>query len=272
MMKKNFEEFWVSVSVPFQVFGLSTRMFHPKNTVKANILPIYNVMIGVAVATIVLVTFLNKPDILDETINSMIDYSLLYAFLLTHLIVVIESNATYFSQNLFSTKLTSLADVFHKKFNHNFNLHPLQVRCLKKIWSASLLSFFVIFIVEGTWDDYWELFGRSVFSVIVTRIRFIQISIYVDILTEYLHRLGIVLHELQSNFNTDDRFQILLVVKDVYGSLIELNNLIEKIFRWSMAAIIFQNFVDMLNQGYWTFVNFYSLRSLSFGISKSLMH
>lgn len=193
---------------------------------------------------------------------------LLYAFLLTHLIVLFESNATASNQKLIYVQLLRLTDIFHKRFNLKIQLHSLQVRCLKKIWLASLLCFSIIFVVGGTWDDFWNFFGRSVFSIIVTRMRFIQISIYVDILTEYFHNLGIVLQKIHSNLNTDDRFQMLLVVKDVYGHLIGLNSLIENVFAWSISAIVVQNFVDMLNQCYWAFINIYSLKSLSFGISK----
>lgn len=268
MMKRNFEEFWVSVSIPFQVFGLGPKLLQPKSATKANFLLIYNVVMSVVVSVIILVTYLNKPDLFAENIHTIIDYLLLYAFLLTHLIVLFESNATTCNQKLIYVQLLRLTDTFHKRFDFKIELHSLQVRCLKKIWFASLLCFSIIFVVGGTWDDFWEFFGRSVFSIIVARMRFIQLSIYIDILTKYFHSLGIVLQKLHSNLNTDDRFRILLVVKDVYGNLIGLNCLIENVFAWSISAIVVQNFVDMLNQCYWAFINIYSLKSLSFGFSK----
>lgn len=268
MIKRNFEEFWVSVSIPFQVFGLGPQLLQPKSATKANFLLIYNVVMSVVVSVIISVTYLNKPDLFAENINTIIDYLLLYAFLLTHLIVLFESNATTRNQKLIYVQLLRLTDTFHKRFDCKIELHSLQVKCLKKIWLASLLCFSIIFVVGGTWDDFWEFFGRSVFSVIVARMRFIQLSIYIDILTEYFHSLGIVLQKLHSNLNADDRFRILLAVKDVYGNLIGLNCLIENVFAWSISAIVVQNFVDMLNQCYWAFINIYSLKSLSFGFSK----
>lgn len=45
-MKRTFEEFWVSVSIFFQVFGLGPRLLQPKSVYKANILFIYNLVIA----------------------------------------------------------------------------------------------------------------------------------------------------------------------------------------------------------------------------------
>ncbi len=265
-----FEEFWVSVSIPFQVCGLSTQTIKPKNAVQANMLLLNNLVISAIVSVIILVTYFKQPaDILDESIGIIVNHLLLYAFLFTHLIIIVETIVTTSSQKLIYVKLFSLTEIFRTKLNYKIKLHPLQVRCMRKIWSSNLLPLLAICIVAGTLDRFWKFFGRSVFSIIVARLRLSQISIYVDILNEYFNSLGIVLHKmLDPNLNVDDKFRMLLVVKDVYSNLIDLNSLIENSFGWSMTAIIGLNFIDMLSRSYWTFINFYSLKSFTFGLSK----
>lgn len=270
-MQTFFEEFWVSVSIPFQVFGLtSVLVIPPKNAVHANLLFFYNLLIASVVGLIILVTFLNDPNVFDESINVIIDHLLLYAFLFTHLIIIIESNATTDGQKLMYVKLHRLTEIFRKKLHHKIKLHPLQVKCLQKIWFSNLLPLLAICIVAGTLNRFWKFFGRSVFCIIVARLRLSQISIYVDILTEYFCSLRNVLHEMtvDPNLSVDDKIRRLIAVKDVCGNLIDVNDLIANNFGWSMTAIFAQNFFDMLSRCYWTFMNIYSLKSWLFGISK----
>lgn len=269
LMQTFFEEFWVSVSIPFQVFGISIPVIQPKNAVHPNLLLMYNLLMGVVVSFIILVTYLKKPDIFHGNINVIIDHLLLYAFLFGHLIIIIESNATNCGQKLMYVKLHCLTEIFRKKLNHKIRLHPLQVQCLSKIWLANLIPLLAICIVAATLDNFWQFFGRSVFSIIVARLRFNQISIYVDILTEYFYSLRNVLHKLLNpNLNADDKIRMLTVVKDVCSTLTDLNILIENNFERSITAILAQNFFDMLSRCYWTFINLYSLKSWPFGISK----
>lgn len=268
-MQTFFEEFWVSVSIPFQLIGISIPVIQPKNAVHTILLLIYNLLVAAVVSFIILVTYLKKPDIFNENISVTIDHLLLYAFLFSHLVIIIESNATKCGQQMMYVKLHSLSDIFRKKLNHKIELHPLQVQCLSKIWVANLLPLLAMCIVAATLDNFWKFFGRSVFSIIVARLRLNQISIYVDILTEYLYSLRNVLCKLlDPNLNADDKIRMLFVVKDVCGDLTDINILIENNFDWSMTAIFAQSFFDMLSRCYWTFMNIYSLKSLSFGISK----
>lgn len=271
-MQTSFEEFWASVSIPFQAFGLATLVIQPKNALHANSLLIYNLLIGAVVGFIILVTYLSKPDIFDENIHVIIDYLLLYAFLFSHLIIIIESNATAYGQKLMYVKLHRVTEIFRKKLNHKIKLYPLQVQCLRKIWLANLLPLLAMCIVAGTLDNFWLFFGRSVFCIIVARLRFNQISIWVDILSEYFCSLRNALQKMMvdPNLNADDKIRMLIVVRDVCGNLVDSNVLIQNNFGWSMTAILAQNFFDMLSRCYWTFINIYALKSLPFGISKCI--
>lgn len=266
-MQRIFKEFWASTSFPFQAFGLSSQA--PQHENKKFIL-IYNVTISIVVCIIILITFLGKPNLfIDESVEEIVDYALLYSFLFAHLIILIESNITTGDQQILFITLSRLTETFHKNFEYKIRFHSLQMKCFKKIWLVTLSTFFTIYISSSTFDDFWTFFGRSVFSMVAVRLRFIQISIFVDTLTEYFHHLSVVLTRmLEQASNAGDISQKLLIVQDVYGNLIESNQLIEKIFRWSITAIIVQNFADMMNQCYWTFINIYYLGSVTFGISK----
>lgn len=217
-------------------------------------------------------------------LSSAISYSLFFSILATHLIIVVQSLVQRKFQMRLMQKFTHVDRLFHTKLQV-----PVSYREERRILFlrfVMMLSTFVVIKVAlmihlysaSALDSFWY---HCLYSVWVARLRSVQVLCFVHLLRERLilvnHKIKEILtaRNLYAGFSNDwhttynrrnsvfildksmPRISIydrLLSLKQIYGELYEICELINITYGWSLLAIIAQCFIDFTSNSYWTFL------------------
>lgn len=153
----------------------------------------------------------------------------------------------------------------------------------KFLWKiVSIVLFLVIGIALniGALTFYEVPLGyllHSLWPLVIIRARCIHNIFLVDLITEYLTYFNRILVDIiastvdkqeliQERFLIDytksdfrhlahkTPYMKLMVLKDVYGYIWDITNLINDTFGWSLLAVATQNFIEFTCNGYWLFL------------------
>lgn len=187
-------------------------------------------------------------------------------------------------------KFDQIASLFQNRLSTQIDYDHLRWKFYKKflylllaLIGTNLTQFIVILI----FDKYFLYVLHMLIPIILLRLRCLQNVFYVDLINYFLctiiDNLKFIL-----NHNEGDgtlKFQYLLVdykyawrniersryeqiciLKEIYGKLWDISNLINDSFGWSLLAIITQSFIEFTTYGYWMFLSLENIIENTFAI------
>lgn len=152
----------------------------------------------------------------------------------------------------------------------------------KSFWK---LFSIIVFLVGGAaanicalvyYDEPLGYFLHSLWPIVIIRARCIHNIYLVDLITQYLTLFngkltdivartaqeGLSPEWIKMNYAQKDfgylanrtPYSELMILKDVYGYIWDITNLINDTFGWSLLAVATQNFIEFTCNGYWLFL------------------
>lgn len=193
--------------------------------------------------------------------------------LLTHLIIIVNAICRRRSQLNILEVCTSVDGQLCDKFNVNidysrWNRNLLLNFCAKfTVITASQIYFIQYFIRNERYENF---FYYCYYSMMMERFHLAQVEFYVILMEA---RLAIVEQQLRciamhyrDNFHMDHlrrvrkdsncptTFGYLLNLKEIYGALNEMGNLVNDTFGWALLAVISQYFIQFTSETYGLFM------------------
>lgn len=220
----------------------------------------------------------------DNTLSTAIAYSFLFSILSTHLIIVLQSLLYRKAQMKLIRKISHVDHLFSTKLQI---LMPYrrEKKAMFIRFSVILFAFIVIKVFlmihlhyMKRLNSFWYL---CLFSIWVMRLRCVQVLFFVYLLRSRLILANDKVKEILAARNLRSRdanewqpiadtrnvvfaldnsitrystYDKLLNLKQIYGELYEICELINITFGWSLLAIITQCFIDFTCNSYWTFL------------------
>lgn len=212
--------------------------------------------------------------VLDENLTKAVAYSFILSILATHLIIVVQ--AFFYRNGL--TRLTDKFSNVDRLFNTKLQLFisyrkENQVLFLRMfIFMALLIGIKVFLVIHLNWRGHLSGFWlHCLYSVLITRMRCAQVLFFVQMLRSRLALVNEKLKEiiigrglrdnsanewrpvidtknivfvLDNSFSKHSVYDRLLFLKQIYGELYEICELINITFGWSLLALITQCFID----------------------------
>lgn len=221
----------------------------------------------------------------DNSLSSAIAYSFLFSILTTHLIIVIQSLFYRNAQFRLVQKLSNVDRLFNTKLKIFISYRNEKKELFIRM--TLLLVTFVLIKVGLMWHLYSQKrFGsfwcHCLYSIWIMRLRCVQVLFFVYLLRSRLILVNekvkeiLTARNLHSAYNqtewqpiVDTRnivfvmdnsntkystYERLLNLKQIYGELYEICELINITFGWSLLAITTQCFIDFTSNSYWTFI------------------
>lgn len=219
----------------------------------------------------------------DHTLSAIVQFLFLAGILLTHFTVIVEAFINRNAQMHLIEKISYVDQLLHSKLQLNISYQNE-----KKVIFIRLSSAIFIFMIIRTIFTFDLYYGydintfpyRLIFSAWTIQLRSIQVLFFVYLLRTRLQFVSDQLDEMlvPSNFcgksnsqwkfyrDTSSIFVLdmsaakrslyyrLVNLKQVYGELYEICELINVTFGWSLLTIIVQSLIDFTSCFYWFYL------------------
>lgn len=258
-MKDIFSEEMFAFIATFQLFSLFPFSSNPF----ANIfLKFYSALNILAVIAIFCSAFFIFPVLEDSSSLSLLVGGLVFnGLLITHLINIFQAFTSRHDQMMIYQKFDEIDFMLQNKLLVNINYSSLRRRLLAKyfIISVILLAIHTTSIVSVTINGlFFRYYLHLILTISIIRIRCIQNMFYVDLIKEKLNLMNQKLEDiitkthdkmafilfadkLQKFDKKDSKttlYDQLMTLKQIYGKIWDVSNLINDCFGWSLLAIV----------------------------------
>lgn len=265
----------------FLIFGLWPTWHTTKYKSMLLLYSVFSILLVFAIFTSAI--YVNKV-LDDNSLSTAISYSFILSILATHLIITVQVLFYRKTQLRLIQKLSYVDHLFSSKL-HIYISYRKEKWAIFIRFSLVLLTFIVIksgLVVHLYYTDQLGRFWyHCFFSIWILRLRCVQVLFFVYLLRSRLILMNDKVEEilLTSNIRTGNKnhwqritgsrnvvfildtstpkcstYQQLLNLKQIYGELYEICELINFTFGWSLLAIITQCFIDFTTNSYWTFL------------------
>lgn len=197
------------------------------------------------------------------------------SILLANLIIIVQSYVTRHKQLNIIENIVEIDDIWLKKLQKclkytNYRLFNQKVFGILFFMVLMLVISIILMILRNT--DYL-LIVKSVYPLLLIKIRCIQIIFYVDVVRDRLNTISDIVnhvincerelaHEntmeiiyLSEEINTGIMENVELVsLKKIYSILWDINCLMDDCFGWSLLLICIQYFVRLTTSCYWLYL------------------
>jgi 7tm Chemosensory receptor len=307
-------------STIFRAFGLYP---HASNRTLNLFLSGYTISIlnGI-VALFVYGLFIDSVLGASDSLSAMVETLVFIGVIFTSLINIMQAWLTRAEQLQIYEKFDEIDDHIQDQVHHLID-HAVAKRQIYRKYALILLLLLIIQSVFYAYNvnlnsiRYWL---TLTFPVVTLRLRCLQILFYLDSIDLKLQLLCDMLRILVVQNQSDDYlkkrdkmlsfkqineyydygpkkmskvsvFDQLVIMKQIYGKIWDISNLINDCFGWSLLVLIAQNFIEFTCNGYWLFVaafdqklptaiifgnnvfiKFYLSLQFSFSYSQHLLH
>lgn len=264
----------------FQIFGLWPSWKNPQYKVP---LIIYSICYICFVVCMFFSAIFMNEEWSSHTLSAIVENFFLWSILLTHFVVLLEAlinrNAQMrliqklaYADFLLKSKLQMVIDYRDEK---SAIFIRFAVLIFISIFVRSMLTIHLIY--QNRINIYWYLCLLSVWTL---RLRILQIIFFVFLLRNRLNfvkeklREFLVSQNIHGDMSNDWPFfrdsnkifvldacignplpyERLLNLKQIYGELYEICELINITFGWSILTIVAQNFIEFIGNSYWIFL------------------
>lgn len=218
-----------------------------------------------------------------HTLSAIVQFSFLAGILMTHFTVIVEAFINRNAQVRLIEKISYVDQLLHSKLQLNISYHSEKNAIFIRL--ASVMFIFMIIRTIFTFDLYYEYNintfpYRLIFSAWTIQLRSIQVLFFVYLIRTRLQFVSDQLNEMlipstfcgksktQWNFFRDtcsifvldmslakrSLYDRLVNLKQVYGELYEICELINVTFGWSLLTIIVQSLIDFTSCFYWFYL------------------
>lgn len=272
-----FEEMRIFIGI-FLIFGIWPTW---QTTRYKYVFIIYSIFsISIVFGIFLSAIYINKV-LEDNTLSTAVAYSFLLSILATHLIIVLQSLFYRKSQTKLIQKFSNVDRLFSTKLQI-FMSYQKEKTAMFIRFSSLLFAFVSIKVAlmfhlhySGRLSNFWY---HCLFSIWIMRLRCVQVLFFVYLMRARLILISDKVKEiLAAKANNTNQFDIigdtrnivfvldtsaakysvydrLLSLKQIYGEIYEICELINNQFGWSLLAIITQCFIDFTSNSYWTFL------------------
>lgn len=265
----------------FMVFGLWPAWQNSKYKVPLAIYSIFTISIPCYI--FVSAVFINDV-FKDSELTSPVGYSMILSVLATHLIICVQAFCYRNTLLKLTNKFSSVDRLCNTKLqlfiSYRKENHALIIRFM--IFALALIGVKCVLIFHlqyrGRLGAFWY---HCFYSVLINRLRCGQVLFFVFLLRARLALINEKLKEiiigrsardstpndwrpivdmknvifvLDNAMSKQSVYDRLLHLKQIYGELYEICELINITFGWSLLAMITQCFIDFTSNSYWTFL------------------
>ncbi len=233
----------------FQIFGLypvkvyeNSKFYFIYGVVAVNVV----INCGVIIFMIIAEDYMFfRNSIIGKIADILVYASLAFA----HFSIIFESfyKRKYFTQfwNFFN-KINN--QTRESRFIDNFLLKLVIYLTFTFIIECAVLC--NIYGVDEQWTYFWE---ANIFSLMATRMKNIQHTFFIDIIYFYVRDLNLNLRNLKNSSSTEDIKIKIVKIKSDFKILIKMLMIVNKIFAWSQAMNIGQQFIEIVSEFYWIY-------------------
>lgn len=202
---------------------------------------------------------------------------LMFCGLLATTVIILFQAVIFRSEAIqIEDRFDTIHRLMQKKLSVDISIPQMQRKLLFKI--MSIVVFLVVvtginFLALAHFEEPLSYNVHSLFPIIIVRGRCIHNIFLVDLLTIYLNflnaKLEFIIEVSARNAENVAVFKYahtdfghlvrspnaeLMFLKDVYGYIWDITNLINDAFGWSLLAVATQNFIEFTCNGYWLFL------------------
>lgn len=205
-------------------------------------------------------------------LSAIVQFLFLGAILTVHFTVIVEAFINRNAQMRLIEKFSYADRLLRSKLQLNISYNT--DKSIIFIRFASVMFILVIIRIIFTFGLYFkyniDIFPfRVCFSASISRVRFIQVLFFIYLLRTRLQLVSDQLNDMlvPYNFHDTDKIFVLDVLlakrslydrlvnlKQVYGELYEICELINVTFGWSLLTIIVQSLIDFTSNCYWFYL------------------
>lgn len=259
-MKNIFSEEMSSFVVAFQFVSLFPFSSNPMANISLKFHSLFNISI---VVTIFCSAFFIYPVLEDSSSLSLLVGGLVFnGLLITHLINLLQAFTSRFDQMMIYQKFDEIDFMLQNQLLVNINYGRLRQRLFAKYFviGAILIAIHTASIVSVTINGlFFRYYLHLILPIFIIRVRCIQNMFYVDLIKEKLRLVNQKLEDIITKnrdkmafilfadklqkFNSKDHqrsslYDQLMTLKQIYGKVWDVSNLINDCFGWSLLAIV----------------------------------
>lgn len=259
-----FEKFWKPFVRVFQVFCVSHYSVYHSNQHVGRL--IYHILFFAMhfftmVYTLKATHHLANPNYKEIPLMSVVSYLSISGDLMEHCVAHLEPLFTRRQEEemyrlfeeihtIFATKLNHFVDfdVLRKQQNHTIGFFIFSAV------QAFGLSFFTL--PECAYGIFLYLLARAIGTIII-RVRRIQSSIVINLLSNVLKDVRMLLEQSQENYGQNsnrEKRENIVHLRDIYSKSWLIKNRISCCFGWSFITFIMDYCFDFINSSYWAYI------------------
>lgn len=278
-MSNEFESFWKPFVRFFQSFCVSHYLVFRPNIRNSYIKSIPFLIYVIVIASIhLIILFVTSFKIVSEESQNVriyrgsplmyyVDALSVFGAIVTNLTIHLENIFYGQRENEICEKFQIINDLFKVQLNCKINYELWRLKYFKvmgfflfSILIASISSFSTL---PSLYDDKFFMTPIMVIGVIMTRLRWCQIALYLNMLADILNHLTISLkqHQKQSNKMFEQELSHSFVPDDIhyfreiYSHCWSIVAMMSDYFGWSMIAHLAKMTLESINGSFWFYVN-----------------
>lgn len=213
--------------------------------------------------------FLGSPK--SAELNKTMSFIILVGNWIVLLVVMIESLLKKKKQMEFYQILSEIDETLEKTLNFNLSKSMMRWSMIGKL--VLWISFYsamkvchIFYLLKSNQRNSLFFWSISLIPYFICSLRYFQIICHIDLLKQRVnifHKLliemktpdgQIIVHKRHANllnhFKEKQDYEQLLILRDVYGKLWHLSNLINECFGWSILVNIGNDFVSVTSASY----------------------
>lgn len=214
----------------------------------------------------------------SESLSGLVGGLVFNGLLITHLINIIQALSTRKEQAEIYQKFDEIDFTLNNKLLVNINYKKLRQRLMLKnsiimIVVSIIQAVSVSFAIKSGNMDSYQI--HLILTNFIIRLRCIQNMFYVDLMNDKLclinkklediinrnrDKLVFIFHPVKSLKNdlsgikNSSLYDQLMALKQIYGKIWDVTNLINDCFGWSLLVIVTEYFIEFTSNGYWLFL------------------
>lgn len=295
-MSNGFEQFWKPYTRVFQILCISHySVFRPnlrKYELKSILLLAYFIVIASSVMFITVVTTrtgsFSREDYVfanDETkfkgspLMYYINALSIFGSIAIHSAVYLETFFGGKPENEICEKFKLIDDVFTTKLNHTVNY---KARNTKYIYFIGIFSLAIALSIAcsfsrlpNIYNDKYFMTPLMLIGVLISRIRWLQIALFLNIIADTLDDLQALLKQQQmqsceesdgSSFNPER----IRYIREIYSNVWFVATLMSDCFGWTLITFLIKITLESINGSYWIYINWKLFGSSGLYMRKAL--
>lgn len=259
----------------FQLFGISPFSEDKTRRVLLLLFSLFHLAVLVLLVYSAFVFFNIFGQTSLGTLAAIVGQLVFSGLIATSLIIILQSVIFREEALQIEDRFDRIHSLMKQKLFIDISVHRMRVKFFWKLTAIVLLLFAVIslnIIALVLYEEQLGVLLHSLWPIIIIRARCIHNIFLIDLLNEFTELLSAKVKEIiaRKANERDERplmyshrdfdylkrspFEELMTLKDVYGYIWDVTNLINDAFGWSLLAVATQNFIEFTCNGYWLFL------------------